>query len=56
MTVRFQTTERATGRLHRLSSERLASFRNLYESQDGSLCVFEDEHGHLVAVDTSKLA
>ncbi|PNV68875.1 hypothetical protein [Enteroscipio rubneri] len=41
---------------HPLSSERLASFRNLYESQDGSLCVFEDEHGHLVAVDTSKLA
>ena len=41
---------------HPLSSERLASFRNLYESQDGSLCVFEDEHGRLVAVDTSKLA
>lgn len=31
-------------------------FRNLYESRDGSLCVFEDEHGHLVAVDASKLA
>lgn len=35
---------------------RFARFRNLYESRDGSLCVFEDEHGHLVAVDSSKLA
>lgn len=33
-----------------------ARFRNLYESRDGGLCVFEDEHGHLVAVDASKLA
>lgn len=39
-----------------LSSERFARFRSLYESQDGSLCVFEDEHGHLVAVDASRLA
>lgn len=36
--------------------ERFSRFRNLYESRDGSLCVFEDEHGHLVAVDSSKLA
>lgn len=36
--------------------ERFARFRRLYESQDGGLCVFEDEHGHLVAVDASKLA
>ena len=35
---------------------RFARFRNLYESRDGGLCVFEDEHGHLVAVDASKLA
>lgn len=33
-----------------------ARFRRLYESRDGGLCVFEDEHGHLVAVDASKLA
>lgn len=33
-----------------------ARFRNLYESRDGGLCVFEDEHGHLVAIDSSKLA
>lgn len=47
----------AAGRPSRtLSSERFARFRSLYESQDGSLCVFEDEHGHLVAVDASKLA
>lgn len=32
-----------------------ARFRHLYESRDGGLCVFEDEHGHLVAVDASKL-
>lgn len=36
--------------------ERFARFRHLYESRDGGLCVFEDEHGHLVAVDASKLA
>lgn len=35
---------------------RFARFRNLYESRDGGLCVFEDEYGHLVAVDSSKLA
>lgn len=35
---------------------RFARFRNLYESRDGGLCVFEDEYGHLVAVDASKLA
>lgn len=33
-----------------------ARFRNFYESRDGGLCVFEDESGHLVAVDSSKLA
>ena len=40
----------------RLGRRRSARFRNLYESRDGGLCVFEDEHGHLVAVDSSKLA
>lgn len=35
---------------------RFARFRTLYESRDHSLCVFEDENGHLVAVDSSKLA
>ena len=34
----------------------LAKFTHLYESRDKRLCVFEDEHGHLVAVDSSKLA
>lgn len=37
-------------------SNRPGRFCNLYESRDGSLCVFEDEQGHLVAVDSSKLA
>lgn len=37
-------------------SPRFAQFRNLYESRDGSLCVFEDASGHLVAVNASKLA
>lgn len=35
---------------------RFGCFHNLYESRDGSLCVFEDEQGHLIAVDSSKLA
>lgn len=40
----------------RSSRKRFARFRHLYESRDGALCVFEDEHGHLMAVDASKLA
>lgn len=40
----------------RPARERFARFHTLYESRDHSLCVFEDEHGHLVAVDASKLA
>lgn len=40
----------------RPSRKRFARFRHLYESRDGALCVFEDEHGHLMAVDASKLA
>lgn len=35
---------------------RFGCFHNLYESKDGSLCVFEDEQGHLIAVDSSRLA
>ncbi len=34
----------------------LARFCSLYESRDGGLCLFEDDQGHLVAVDASKLA
>lgn len=33
-----------------------ARFRRLYESRDGKLCLYEDEHGHLVAADASKFA
>ncbi|MDR0513976.1 MAG: hypothetical protein LBG81_02270 [Coriobacteriaceae bacterium] len=33
-----------------------ARFRHIYESRDGSLCIFEDSEGHIVAVDASKLA
>lgn len=33
-----------------------ARFQSLYQSRDGRLCLFEDEHGHLTAVDASKLA
>lgn len=46
-------SEELSGASHR---QRFARFRNLYESRDGGLFVFEDEHGHLVAVDASKLA
>ena len=31
-------------------------FSRMYESRDGRLCVFEDECGHLVAVNTQRLA
>ena len=34
----------------------VAKFTHLYESRDKRLCVFEDEHGHLASVRTSRLA
>ena len=34
---------------------RLARFSQFYESRDGALAVFEDEHGHLQAVDVKRL-
>ncbi len=36
-------------------NEQCASFRSVYESRDGALCVFEDKQGHLIAVQSSKL-
>ena len=33
----------------------LARFSLLYESRDGSFCLFEDELGHLHAVDARRL-
>lgn len=35
---------------------KFSQFRNVYESRDGRLCVFEDDAGHLVAVKASRLA
>ena len=37
-------------------SQRMARFSHLYESRDGALCLFQDEFGHLQAVDSSRLA
>lgn len=34
----------------------VATFRELYTSRDGALTLFESEDGHLMAVDSSKLA
>ena len=34
----------------------LARFKLLYESNDRRMCLFEDEHGHLVAAPSSRLA
>lgn len=39
-----------------LTGGQFANFRHIYESRDGSLCVFKDEHGHLVSVRASRLA
>ncbi len=39
----------------RRAERALARFRHLYESRDGLLALFEDQYGHLTAVDTSKL-
>lgn len=38
-----------------LESAKFSQFRNVYESRDGRLCVFEDESGHLVAVNAARL-
>ena len=34
---------------------RFARFRAVYESRDGRMRLFEDEHGHLVAVNAARL-
>lgn len=39
-----------------LTKEEIGLFKQLYSSRDGSLCLYEDADGHLVAVDSSKLA
>lgn len=39
----------------RPASHSPATFSLLYESSDGRLCVFEDEAGHLSAVDASRM-
>lgn len=33
----------------------LARFKALYENKRSGLCLFEDEHGHLTAVDAKRL-
>ena len=38
-----------------LPRNQFANFRHMYESRDGGLCVFKDEHGHLVSVRASRL-
>ena len=38
-----------------LRKKKFATFRNLYSSRDGGLCLYEDENGHLVAIDSTKL-
>lgn len=38
------------------AQRQLATFRSLYSSRDGALCVYEDEEGHLIAIDASKFA
>lgn len=37
------------------SQAQLARFSLLYESRDGSFCLFEDDRGHLHAVDARRL-
>ena len=37
------------------AKQKFATFRSLYSSRDGALCLYEDEQGHIVAVDASKL-
>lgn len=57
----FEASEQvAPGAVGRTASqaapkEKFATFRSLYSSRDGALCLYEDESGHLVAVDSSKL-
>ena len=40
----------------RVSKQDLARFTQIYSSKDGSLCLYRDGDGHIVAVDASKLA
>ena len=38
-----------------LPRNQFANFRHMYESRDGGLCVFKDEHGHLESERATRL-
>ena len=44
----------ATG-AEQYTAEDIATFKLVYESKDGRMCIYEDKEGHLVSVDASKL-
>lgn len=50
------TPLRGRGTSHASFEGALARFAALYESRDGKLLLFEDEQGHLQAVDAKRLA
>lgn len=38
------------------AAQGVARFKHLYSSKGGSLCLYEDADGHLIAVDSSRFA
>lgn len=38
------------------AAKKAATFKKIYESRDGKICLFEDEKGHITAVNSKRLA
>lgn len=38
------------------AAKKAATFKRIYESRDKKLCLFEDENGHVTAVNAKRLA
>lgn len=38
------------------SAKKVATFKKIYESRDGKICLFEDSKGHITAVNAKRLA
>ena len=51
-----EATDKAEGERACSVAAEMATFKHVCTGRDGKLCLFEDAHGHLVAVRAARLA
>lgn len=49
------SSDESSKRKQKYSRQDLASFKQIYASRDGSLCLYQDASGHIVSIDASRL-